>query len=157
VLKLGKLTDYATLVMTELASGSQQPRSAQELAARSHVAAPTVAKLLRLLARAQLVVAERGVHGGYRLTRAPASISVADIVAAVEGPVAVTECAGVRSCCAIEHHCGVRGHWRSINTAIERALASVTLAQMCAERQGVGHESALPLHRAAAPGLETLR
>lgn len=156
MLKLGKLTDYATLVMTELAAGPHSARSAQELALRVRVAAPTVAKLLRLLGRAGLVQAARGVHGGYRLAREPSAISVADIVAAVEGPVAVTECAGAGSCCAIEHHCGVRGHWRSINTAIERALASVTLAQMCAEHRQMPPVAPV-LHRAARPEFETLR
>lgn len=130
MLKLGKLTDYATLVMTELAATPQATCSAHELADRSRVGAATVAKLLRQLSQAGLVESARGVHGGYRLTRDAASISVADIIVAVEGPVALTECAGTHSCCSIESHCGVRGNWRLINAAIQQALESVSLAQM---------------------------
>ena len=139
MLKLGKLTDYATLVMTELAATPQATSSAHELADRSHVAAPTVSKLLRQLGQAGLVESARGVHGGYRLTRDAAAITVADIVVAVEGPVALTECAGSHSCCAIEHQCGVRGNWQLINSAIQRALESVTLAQMAASAHKPGH------------------
>ncbi len=130
MLKLGKLTDYATLVMTELAVTPRATSSAHELAERTRIGAPTVAKLLRKLSQAGLVEAARGVHGGYRLSRDAASITVADIVVAVEGLVALTECAGSHSCCSIESHCGVRSNWRLINTAIQQALESVTLAQM---------------------------
>lgn len=139
MLKLGKLTDYATLVMTELAATPQATSSAHELSDRSHVAAPTVAKLLRQLGQAGLVESARGVHGGYRLTRDAAAITVADIVVAVEGPVALTECAGSHSCCAIEHQCGVRGNWQLINSAIQHALESVTLAQMAASASKSRH------------------
>lgn len=135
MLKLGRLTDYATLVMTQLAIEPRQTRSAHDIAARSHVAPPTVAKLLRQLARAGLVEAERGAYGGYRLARAAESITVADIVTAIEGPVALTECAGAHSRCTIQQRCSVRGSWRLINAAIEQALESVTLQQMADSEQ----------------------
>lgn len=130
MLKLGKLTDYATLIMSALARQPSRVHSAHELALDNQIGLPTVSKLLRVLAQHHLVVSVRGVNGGYRLARMPAEISVADVVEAVEGPLAVTECAGRHSCCAIENHCGVRTNWRLINTAIESALQSVSLAQM---------------------------
>lgn len=132
MIRLGKLTDYATVLLTALASEPQRLRSAHELAGQTHVAEPTVGKLLKLLARGGLVESLRGAHGGYRLARAPEAISVADIVTAIEGPIALTECSVHSGDCAIESHCGVRGNWRLISEAIRAGLASVTLAQMCA-------------------------
>lgn len=139
--KLGKLTDYGTVLMTALAANPARLQTSQELAASTRLAAPTVAKLLKLLAKAGLVEALRGAHGGYRLARSPERITVADIVTAIEGPIALTQCSVHRGC-GIELHCGVRSNWRVINDAIRSALEAVTLAQM-----------ALPLRRGAARNL----
>jgi FeS assembly SUF system regulator len=136
MLKLGKLTDYGTVVMTALAAAPGALRNAQDLAAQTHLRAPTVSKLLKQLAHGGLVESVRGVHGGYRLARAPEAITVADVVAALEGPIALTQCAVHNGGCSIEPHCGVRGNWRLINTAIRQALESVTLAQMAAPLRG---------------------
>lgn len=127
--KLGKLTDYGTVLMTALAVSPVRLQTSQELALDTHLAAPTVAKLLKLLCKAGLVESLRGARGGYRLARTPDRISVADIVCALEGPIALTECAVHRGC-GIESHCGVRSNWRVINDAVRSALESVTLAQM---------------------------
>lgn len=151
MLKLGRLTDYATLVMTQLAVAPRRMRSAHDLAQSTRIGEPTVAKLLRLLARAGLVEAERGAHGGYRLAHEPKNINVADIVAAIEGPVALTECAGSSSRCSLEPDCGVRGSWKLINAAIEEALKAVTLQQMADNlRQAQTH----PLRRLPIRGLQ---
>lgn len=139
--KLGKLTDYGTVLMTALAAEPARVQTSQELAGSTHLAAPTVAKLLKLLGKAGLVESLRGAHGGYRLARAPERITVADIVSALEGPIALTQCAVHRGC-GIENHCGVRSHWRVINDAIRSALEAVTLAQMT-----------LPMRRGAARSL----
>lgn len=133
MLRVGKLTDYATAVMALLAEEPRSVLSAAELAARARLELPTVAKLLKTLAQAGLVASTRGAHGGYRLSRAPQRISVADIVAAMEGPIGMTECAAGGSC-DHETHCGVRGNWRRINAAIEKALREVSLADMRRER-----------------------
>ena len=132
MLKLGKLTDYATLLMTAMAKAPAQVYTAQDLAARTHVAAPTAAKLLKLLAKAGLVESLRGVHGGYRLSRQPQQITVAEIVNAVEGPIAVTECSEHHSDCSMESNCTTRTNWRLINSTIRQALEAVTLSQMAA-------------------------
>lgn len=118
--------------MTVMAREPARTQSAPDLAARSHLSAATVAKLLRQLAGGGLVESVRGARGGYRLARSPGDITVADVVAALEGPIALTECAGAKSCCSIESHCGIRGNWRLINAALETALRSVTFAQMAA-------------------------
>lgn len=132
MLKLGKLTDYGTVVMTTLAAEPDILRNAQDLAARTRIAAPTVSKLLKMLAKGGLVESVRGAHGGYRLTRAPAAITVADVIGALEGPIAVTQCAVHSGSCSLESDCGTRTNWRLINTAIRQALEAVTLAQMAA-------------------------
>ncbi|MBX6420553.1 MAG: SUF system Fe-S cluster assembly regulator [Sinobacteraceae bacterium] len=130
--KLGKLTDYGTVVMATLAAEPQALRNAQALAAATHLSVPTVSKLLRQLARAGLLESARGAQGGYRLARAPARITVADVVAALEGPIALTQCAIHSGDCAIEPHCAVRANWRLIDTAIRQALEAVTLEHMAA-------------------------
>src|ERR1700756_5409123 len=128
--KLGKLTDYGTVVMTALAVQPEALRNAHELAEETHVAAPTVAKLLKQLAKDGRVEPTRAAPGASPLARPPAQITVADVVCALEGPIALTQCAMHEGGCSIESHCGVRGNWRLINTAIRQALESVPLAQM---------------------------
>jgi FeS assembly SUF system regulator len=130
MLKLGKLADYGTMIMTVLAAEPERLYSAHELATRTHVAAPTVAKLLKQLTRGGMVESLRGAHGGYKLSRPPASIAVADVIAAIDGPFALTECSVHRGDCAVESYCGVRSNWRLISTAIHQALKSVSLAEM---------------------------
>lgn len=134
MLKLAKLTDYGTLVMTTLAREPASCLSAQELAARARLAPPTVAKLLKLLVKAGLVDSTRGAHGGYRLAREAGTITVAEVVAALEGPIAITACATHGGGCTIEGSCASRTNWRLIDDAIRHALDAVTLAQMAAPR-----------------------
>ena len=130
MLKLGKLADYGTMIVTVLAAEPERLYSAQELAGRTHVSAPTVSKLLKLLTKADLVESLRGARGGYKLGRAPADITVADVIAAIDGPIGLTQCSVHKGDCAVESTCGVRGNWRLINTAVHQALKSVTLADM---------------------------
>src|SRR4051794_31605249 len=122
MLKLSKLADYATVLMSAIAADPARVHNGQELAARTHVPAPTVAKLLKTLARGGLLESLRGAHGGYRLVRSPERISVAEVIRALEGPIAVTECAEHKSGCGIESSCATRAHWRLINAAIRQAL-----------------------------------
>lgn len=145
MLRISKLTDYATVVLTTLAAGDGIA-SAQGLAERARLEPPTVAKVLKLLAQAGLVESFRGAHGGYRLARAPSAITVADIVAAIEGPIGMTECSVHQGLCGHEPHCGVRVNWRRISLAVESALRSVTLAEMVAPAPKRG---AIPLSLAA--------
>lgn len=132
MLRVSKLTDYATVVMTVLADGAARNAvlSAQEVSVRAHLELPTVSKLLKQLAHAQLVESFRGVNGGYRLARAAERITIAEIVTAMEGPIGMTECSAQVGLCDHESHCGVRVNWRRINDAIAGALEGVTLADM---------------------------
>lgn len=149
MLKLGKLTDYATVLMATMATEPGRLHAAAELAQRSQVAAPTVAKLMKQLQRGGLVQSLRGAKGGYQLVREPARITVADVIAALEGPIAVTDCAVHDGGCAIEAGCAARGPFRLINAAIREALEAVTLADMAASLgKRVPHESPIHFHPA---------
>jgi FeS assembly SUF system regulator len=130
MLKLSKLADYGIVVMTFLAQEAEQVRAANDVAVATRLALPTVSKVLKLLSRAKLVVSVRGARGGYRLSRPPAAISVAEVIHALEGPLAMTECTGVGGGCSQEPHCSVRGNWQRINETIYRALAEVSLDDM---------------------------
>ncbi|MEO8673136.1 MAG: SUF system Fe-S cluster assembly regulator [Tahibacter sp.] len=129
MLRVSKLTDYATVVMTVLAEATGV-LSAQSLAERARLELPTVSKLLKQLAHAGLIESFRGVNGGYRIAREPGAISIAEIVIAMEGPIGMTECSAHSGLCDHERHCGVRGNWQRISQAIEGALRDVSLADM---------------------------
>ena len=133
MLRVTRLTDYATVVLTVLAAEPETVLSAAELAERAGLEAPTVSKVLKPLAQAGLVEGFRGAHGGYRLTRPPGEISLLEIVEAMEGPIAMTECSLDEHVCGIASQCGVRANWRRINDVVAAALSDVSLAQMFAE------------------------
>jgi len=134
MLRVTKLTDYATLVLTVMASEPAAVHSAAGLAERARLELPTVSKLLKPLAHAGLVAGIRGANGGYRLARAPEAISLVEIVEAMEGPLGVTECSLHGGQCGRETHCSVRPQWRRINDVVIDALRGVSLAQMLPTR-----------------------
>ena len=130
MLRVTKLTDYATVVLTVLAARPGDVLSAPDLAEHAGLEAPTVAKVLKPLAQAGLVEGFRGANGGYRLARDPAAISLVEIVEAMEGPLGMTECSLHDGQCGIEQSCGVRANWRRINDVVADALRGVSLAEM---------------------------
>ena len=132
MLRITRQTDYGIVLLTRFALGKQEAvRNAPDLAAEAHLPAPMVSKILKILARAGLLVSQRGASGGYRLARAADDISVAEIVAALEGPIAMTEClTGDPGCCALERTCPSRPNWARINQAVSSALADVHLSDM---------------------------
>jgi FeS assembly SUF system regulator len=130
MLRMGKLTDYATVVLASLAQEPTRHRAAAELAERTRLGRPTVSKVLKELQRAGMVISSRGAHGGYRLARRPELITAAQILDIFEGPIAITECSGASSQCGIERLCRVGGAWQRVNAAIRRALDDVTLYQL---------------------------
>ena len=132
MLRVTKLTDYATLVMTVLAAAPDAVLSANELAERAGIEVPTAAKVLKPLAQAGLVEGFRGASGGYRLARSAGDISLIEIVEAMEGPLGMTACSVHAGQCGIEDSCGMRASWRRINDVVADALRAVTLAEMAA-------------------------
>jgi FeS assembly SUF system regulator len=130
MLRIGKLTDYATVLLATLAADRARLLTAAALSERTHIAAPTVAKLLKQLHHAGLVNSARGTRGGYQLARDPQNISAAAILDALEGPIALTECSMGSGQCGIEHTCSVGRTWQRISVSIRRALNEVSLAQL---------------------------
>jgi len=130
VLRISKLTDYATLILALLAGDASGRHTATELAVRSRLPVTTVSKLLKQLQRAALVESTRGLHGGYRLARPARQISAAAILDALEGPLALTECANNHSRCDLQANCSVGGSWQRINEAIRQSLHEISLAEL---------------------------
>jgi len=135
-MKLSKLTDYAVVLLSFLAQAKRGPQSASALAEDTGIPAPTVAKLMKMLVKGGLVASTRGTAGGYALARMGEEISVADIITAVEGPIALTACVEEsEELCAVESTCGVAGNWESVNTAVRAALQQVNLNDMAPDWQ----------------------
>ena len=130
MLRLSKLTDYAIVVITAMAQESSRIHSASELAATTHLAQPTVAKVLKVLVKSGLIKSYLGVNGGYELAAPAERVSVADVIAAMEGPIGVTECSVHVGLCSQEAVCSLRTNWQRISRAIEIALSEVTLRDM---------------------------
>lgn len=130
MLKLSKLTDYATVVLSVIAKDPHRLHDALELAEVSGIALPTVSKILKILAKAGVLSSMRGAKGGYALAREPEKITVAMVISALEGPIALTECTVSHKGCDQASGCRIQGNWHLINQKIAHALESVTLADM---------------------------
>ena len=130
MLRLSKLTDYAVVVLVRLAS-MDGVQTSPGVAAATGIPEPTVAKVLKTLAGSDLVSSQRGARGGYRLNRPLEAIPVADVIAAVDGPIALTACVeGSPLECESKGSCPMRGRWDPVNDAIHSALSRITLADM---------------------------
>jgi FeS assembly SUF system regulator len=134
MIRITKQTDYGIVLLTHLASAPERPVNAPELAGETHLPLPMVSKILKLLVREGLLESHRGVKGGYRLARLPEEISMAEVVSALEGPIAITECIDDESGCSHSPVCAVRGRWQRINTALRDALSGISLAEMAETR-----------------------
>ena len=138
-MRLSSMADYAVVTMCAASRHCGFARvSAADLAAETHLPLPTVQKVVSLLSRAGLLRSTRGAGGGLQLARPAAAISLADIVEAVEGPIALTACVEGRPDCAIESCCAVRPHWAVVNEALRGALANVLLTQLAQPRVAAG-------------------
>ena len=130
MLKLSKLTDYSVVVLVRLADENGIQTSGG-IAATTGVPEPTVAKVLKIMTAAGLVLSQRGARGGYRLARPIAAISVAEVIMAIDGPIALTACVEhSATVCDASSLCPVKGRWDTVNTAIHDALSAITLADM---------------------------
>lgn len=156
MLRISRLTDYGTMILAYLAQDAARRCSASDVAMATHIALPTVQKLLKVLARAGLVDSARGADGGYSLARPADSITAAEIVGVLEGPVAVTECSAESSECELESLCLVGGAWQKINQAILDALEGITLADLHrpTDKQSNGRRGQLEIAAAAATTAE---
>jgi FeS assembly SUF system regulator len=130
MLRMSKLTDYGTMILAQLPVAGDGLASAGDVATATHLTQPTVSKLLKALLHAGLVVSTRGAKGGYALARPAREISAAQIIDALEGPVAITECSAEEGQCGLESFCRVGSAWQRINLGIRRALGEVSLADL---------------------------
>ena len=131
MIRMTKQTDYGIVLLSRMAGLPEQQFNATELAKETRLPQPTVSKILKLLARADLLDSHRGVKGGYTLARAPEEITVTEVIGALEGPIGITECIDdTPGECSHEARCPVRGNWRRINEAIRQALDGINLAEM---------------------------
>jgi FeS assembly SUF system regulator len=132
MIRLSKLTDYGIVLMTYMARDPQRPlHTARDLAAAARLPLPTVSKLLKQLSNAGLLVSHRGVKGGYTLAREPQEISIGQVIAAIEGPIGVTECSGsVAGVCDLEPHCPISTNWKVISHTVRQALENLTLPDL---------------------------
>ncbi len=131
--RLNRLTDYGVVVLTQMSRNPNDLRTAPQISQETGVPLPTVAKLLSALAHGRLIDSHRGAAGGYTLNRPAEEISVAEIIQALEGPIALTACVeGSEDDCDVAALCPRRGNWDRVNRAIHGALSEVTLADMAA-------------------------
>ncbi len=130
MLRMSKLADYGTVIMTFMARRPGEVHSAAELAGRIGVPPATASKVLKMLARDGLLVGSRGTKGGYRLGRPATEISLAQVLRAMDGPIGLTECTTLSGLCSQESGCSVRANWQRINGIVLQALQDVSLEQM---------------------------
>lgn len=142
MIRLSRLTDYAVALLSYMGKeGEEKLWAASTLSESSGLPMPTVAKVLKLLAKSGLITAQRGAAGGYKLARAMAGISVAEVIEAMDGPIAITDCAegSQHENCSIQTICPLSQGWNRVNIAVRDTLKKVSLVEMLS-----------PLHRAAA-------
>ena len=138
-MRLSSLADYAVVMMSAAARhcGASCRLNATQLAEETGLPLPTVQKLVSKLSSAGLLESARGTGGGFRLARPAAAITLADIVEAVEGPIALTACVdGGKHDCCVEETCRVKPHWNVVNGAVKGALAGVSLASLSGAPMG---------------------
>lgn len=136
MIRLTNLADYAVVLMCEIASADNR-MSAQDLAASTNIPLPTVSKILNALGRGNLLVSHRGLKGGFALARAANEITAADIIEAIDGPIALTHCTEPEEIdCGYVDICGMRPKWQVINRAVRSALADVKLSTLISPVSG---------------------
>lgn len=150
MLRVTKLADYGIVILTHFANQGGIHANARDIAGVVRLPQPVVSKILKLLAKNGVLESQRGINGGFRLAKSPETITVAQIIRALEGPIAVTECTDrMRGDCSLETGCPVRANWHLINHAIHQALEKITLAEMARPLK----RSQVHLHEGANPGL----
>ncbi len=132
MIRLAKLTDYGLVLMTTMArKGKSSVHNARDLALATRLPLPTATKVLKQLLQSGLLVSHRGINGGYSLAKEPAEISLAEVIAAIEGPIALTECStDVTGLCDLERSCPIKTNQRVISEIVRGALQKVMLADL---------------------------
>lgn len=151
MLRISKLTDYAIIVLGQMSCEANKTFTAAGLAEATGVAAPTVSKILKILGKAGILNSTRGAHGGYVLAQAPELTSVATVIQALEGSIALTECESERGACEQSSSCHAKTSWDVINRAVRTALESVSLAEMAKPIPHAAEEILIPVQIPVQP------
>jgi len=130
MLRISKMADYGTVILTAMAHEPERTRSTAEIGAVTRLPVPSVSKILKIFVREGLVVSLRGAKGGYMLSRPPAEISTAQILNAIDGQIGMTECSITPGLCSREIGCPVRANWQKVNRVMLQALEQITLEEM---------------------------
>ncbi len=130
MLRVTKLADYGIVMLTHFAANPENTYTAKGIAGVARLPLPIASKVLKLLSRSGLLISQRGIKGGYGLARRPEQITVASIIRALEGPIAITQCSDTKRDCGLQGDCPIQTNWHLINQAIHSALEKITLAQM---------------------------
>lgn len=130
MLRLSKLTDYATVILTHMAKNQHDLHTAIEVSEATGINLPTVSKVLKVLQKAKVLDSTRGAKGGYSLARSPEKITVATIISALEGPISLTECSISHQGCEQATGCQIGANWSLINQTVFNALDAITLRDM---------------------------
>lgn len=137
MLRISKLADYATVLMTFLARHKEDLNNASSVAQETGISVPTVKKLLKRLTQSGLLISHRGTKGGYFLARSADQISVLEIIQSIDTQTGIIECGDHHSHCSLESVCDVKSNWRVIDNAIQAALASVMLSHLAQARLSI--------------------
>ena len=139
MIRLSRLADYGVALAGRMANSPERYFNAFELAGAAGLPAPTVSKILAMLARGGVLISQRGAKGGYCLARGPSEITLAEIIGALDGPIALTLCLEQGDgACDVEQLCPSRRGWQRINESIRKAFEEVSLAEMCAPGMFIG-------------------
>jgi FeS assembly SUF system regulator len=130
MVRIAKLTDYALVILAHMAREGDRLFNAREIASHTHIAQPTVSKLLKNLAKKEFLLSERGALGGYRLKKSPETITVVDLIETLEGPIAITECNLGDAACPTQAKCSIRTPWLHINQVLTEALSTIKLSDL---------------------------
>jgi FeS assembly SUF system regulator len=132
MIRITRLTDYGIVLLTHIAKSSDvSVHNIRDLSAETRLPLPTVSKILKALTRKGILISHRGVKGGVKLARKPENITVVDIICALDGPIAITDCTSDNHhLCDKEGLCSVKSNWQKINRAVQDTLQNITLADM---------------------------
>jgi FeS assembly SUF system regulator len=130
MLRISKMADYGTIVLTMMAKDPGRTQSVAEIGAVTGLPVPSVSKILKIFVSEGLVLSLRGSKGGYKLSRPPEEISTAQILKAIDGPIGMTECSTHPGLCSHESGCQVRANWQMVSRAMLDTLEQITLNQM---------------------------
>ncbi len=147
MLRISRFADYALLITNELCKNNQL-MTLEQLTETTKLNLPTVYKIMRALVKSQLAVSLRGVNGGYKTTKKAHQISIAEIIEAVDGPIALTDCTKGKACqCVLEGQCQLKGNWQLVNQQVVKLLGSITIDMM---NQPVNQKMKTGVHNIAA-------